>query len=353
MFQKRTTIVIGAGASQEVGLPIGSELKDKIKSILNITFDQFGMHHKSGSYEIYSVLRTIAQEKNEQNKINDYIKACWEIRDSMSQAISIDNYIDARKDNKLIELCGKIAIAEAILKAEKLSSLYIDPNNIYNKIDFDRIKNTWYNSFFQLITENCSAKSLQSRLSCITLVVFNYDRCIEQFLFHSLQNYYRISKEEAKILVNSINIYHPYGSLGKLKSLDDDGIDFGAEVNDLVLKKIYHEIKTFTEGTNPDSSEIVNIRDAIASCEILLFLGFSYQKQNLRLIKPINDEKYRDKITMCFGTSYGISESSTNRLFDELATFSNLSKERIYLNKSKCVDLFHEYWRDLSWDEND
>lgn len=349
MFQKKTTIVIGAGASKEVGLPIGNELKSIISSKLDIKFDDYGTNQESGSYEILSAIRSIARSNNEQN-LKSYIDACWKIRDAMPMAISIDNFIDAHRGDKVIELCGKLAIASSILEAESNSSLYIDRSNIYNKINFGSIEKTWFNSFLQLITENCSAEDLDSRLSTITLIIFNYDRCIEHYLYHALQNYYSISKERASDLINRIEIYHPYGSLGDLPLFNSNGIEFGTNGHTEVLKEISSKLKTFTEGTDPNSSEIVEIRKAVASCDILLFLGFSYQKQNLKLIKPIKEEQNSSVSSICYGTSLGLSHSSRERIVDELSSFSNLSKENISLENMTCARLFHEYWWGLSWD---
>jgi hypothetical protein len=38
-----------------------------------------------------------------------------------------------------------------------------------------------------LLTENCVVQQLDDRLSCISLIVFNYDRCIEH-LVDSIRN---------------------------------------------------------------------------------------------------------------------------------------------------------------------
>jgi hypothetical protein len=349
VFQKKTTIVIGAGASKEVGLPVGSELKNIISSDLDIKFDDFGREQKTGSHQIYSAITSIARMNNERTT-REYIDACWKISNAMPQAISIDNFIDAHKGDAKIELCGKLAIASSILKAEKSSDLFIDQSNVYNKIDFTRTQKTWFNSFFQLITENCTADNLASRLSSITLIIFNYDRCIEQFLYHALQNYYPINKTRAKELVNLIEIYHPYGSIGNLPCLADGGVDYGAEVYTSILLDVYKKIKTFTEGTDPDSSPIQKIRKSIADCEILIFLGFSYQKQNLRLIKPTKEELEYSVSSKCYGTSLGLSKSSVVSIIDELSDFSNLSKENIFISDIDCTRLFYEHWRSLSWD---
>jgi len=49
MVSKKTTYVIGASASKEANLPVGSELKDKIARLLDIKYD---FHQVSGDHLI-------------------------------------------------------------------------------------------------------------------------------------------------------------------------------------------------------------------------------------------------------------------------------------------------------------
>lgn len=346
MFQRKTTIVIGAGASKEVNLPTGKELKDRIAKILDIRFKHFDQ--VSGSYEIYEAIKSIANNEVPKSDSNHYLRDAWVIHDALPQAISIDNYIDAHQGNSKIEICGKLAIAESILNAERNSNLFF--KHPQNNIDFSAIENTWFNSFMQLLTENCRITDIEQRLSTISLVIFNYDRCVEHFLFNALQNYYRISPDHAKNLLLRVNFFHPYGSIGDLPWMDNNGVSFGEKVSGHNLINIISKIKTFTEGTDPGSSQIKEIRRAIAESEILVFLGFAYHKQNLKLIKPTKEELESMPKTFCYGTSVGISGSDTKRIADELADFANLSEDRIALNNVDCARLFHEHWRSFSWD---
>src|SRR2546430_5733417 len=108
-----------------------------------------------------------------------YYQASLLIRRAMPQVTSIDNFIDMHRADKRVGLCGKLAIAQCILQAERQSLLKVDPGNIYNTIDFIRAGGTWFNRFVQLLTQNCTADDLADRLKTITFIVFNYDRCIE------------------------------------------------------------------------------------------------------------------------------------------------------------------------------
>jgi hypothetical protein len=109
-----------------------------------------------------------------------------------------------------------LAIVRSILSAERNSLLYFEQIGPKSKMDFNKLTDTWYISFFQLLTENCTKEDLEERFKQVKLIVFNYDRCIEHFIYYALQNYYRLSNIEASELMEYLEIYHPYGVVGTL-----------------------------------------------------------------------------------------------------------------------------------------
>ena len=208
MHPKKTVIVVGAGASQEAGLPTSVELNISIARDLDIRFKL--VEQNSGDRTIAAALQSRFRD------INPHLHACWKIRDALPQAISIDNFIESHRRDEKIGFCGKLAIVRSILVAEKRSLLYVDPSNTDNTLKYMSLEKTWFNAFWQRISENCQAEELRERFLSIALIVFNYDRCIEQYLYHSIQNYYGLSADSAASLVNAMEIYHPYGMVGSL-----------------------------------------------------------------------------------------------------------------------------------------
>ena len=90
---------------------------------------------------------------------------------------------------------------------------------------------------------------LKERFKSITLIIFNYDRCIEHFIYYALQNYYRLSGSESAELIKCINMYHPYGDVGTLPWVNQNGaMEFGTEPRSKQLLELVKKIKTFTEG---------------------------------------------------------------------------------------------------------
>src|SRR5215469_9951144 len=124
MFKSKTVFIVGAGASQEAGLPTGAQLKDIIAEKLNITYLNdfaFGTPD-AGDEEIAFALSVYARETG--GDFSSYLHEAWKIRDAMPQAISIDNYIDTHSMNHSLVLCGKLGIVRSIIEAERKSKLF-------------------------------------------------------------------------------------------------------------------------------------------------------------------------------------------------------------------------------------
>src|ERR1051325_2787720 len=117
----QTVIILGAGASSEVGLPVGDGLKQQIADMLDIRFDYSDL--KSGDVDIVEAVRIHIKPERD---ANPHWQAARRIAMAMPQAISIDNFIDAHKGDAKIEICGKLAIVRSILRAEKQCALFRD-----------------------------------------------------------------------------------------------------------------------------------------------------------------------------------------------------------------------------------
>lgn len=349
MFEKTTFVIVGAGASNEANLPTGSELRTRVGSLLDIRFDFSQL--KSGDPLLCEALRVSAsREVPSSRDINPFLHEAWHIRDAIPQAISIDNFLDSQQGNSRLERCGKLAIVRSILEGERQSTLYVDPFGRVRHPNYAALEGTWYDSFFKLLTEGCRVSDVAHRLSLVTLVVFNYDRCVEHFLYLALQNYYRINGEQAAELLRNIRVFHPYGSVGPLPwHAKSGGIAFGDEPTPTALFDLSNGIKTFTEGTDPDSSEIRELRERLRRARIVLFLGFAYHRQNLELLKP--DGKVHDDADQVkyFGTASGLSRSDCDVVTEGLVKLAGASHANIVLrNDLKCAPFFSEYWRSLA-----
>ncbi|WPG36731.1 hypothetical protein [Variovorax sp. EBFNA2] len=339
-----TVFVLGAGASFEAGLPVGAELKNRIAKLIDIRFSG-GHHDHTGDYAVMEAFRSYGRENR--IDVNNLLRAAWGIRDAMPQAISIDNFLDAHRGNILIEIAGKIAITRAILAAESKSKLYV--NRVNSQLNFGNLDGTWYNKFFQVLTENCRLDDMPERISAVSIISFNYDRCLRHFLLHSMQNYYQASRQKIEPIINKLEILYPYGSVGVLPEIEknhENETPFGEELHGSNLLAIASKIKTFTEGTDEAASEIIRIRQVMQQSSRIFFLGFAFHPLNMELLAPKGTAS-EDQMQRVVGTAFGLSNSDIEVISDDLNDRLG-SPLQITLPSITCSDLFSQYSRTLS-----
>ena len=348
--RKSLVLVVGAGASKEVNLPVGEELKKAIVSTLGFRVENH-VRVVGGDQRIVDVFKHLAQQPgNRQGDINPYLKAAVLIRNAMPQAQSIDNFIDSHRSDPYIRQCGKLAIVSCILKAEATSSLRVDRSNIYNRIKFTEVTDTWFNGLFQLIVQSCQRDEVPDRLRKIAIISFNYDRCLEHFLHGALQNYYSMSSDQATETLRALDIFHPYGTVGPLPwTHSSTWVEYGGEPNYAQLATLATQIRTFTEGTDEKASKIVSIRSSLWSAERIAFLGFAFHPLNLELLygPKVNQAQRNDRLV--YATALGLSDSDVRLIVGDLAFQGGYRPKNISLHMSLTASqLFREYSRSLS-----
>ena len=345
---KFITFVLGAGASFEVDMPTGYGLRAKIASSLSFKVDDF-RRIGGGDDKLREAIHQISQRQGSEGTRGGHLTAANLIRAGMQQAPSIDNFIDSHGSNPQVAEVGKLAIASEILKAERASKLYISPTNAYNKLKFEAVANTWFNAFFQLLTLNAQEEDLPERLKQVQVVTFNYDRTLEHYLFHSIQNYYGCSPEKSAEILANLTVLHPYGKVGSLPWQNSGtGVLFGGDMHSSALIQVSTLLRTFTEGTSESESQINDIRAAVNEAEIVAFLGFAYHELNLELLfGPAKDAPVRSEKQL-YGTAMGISESNKNVIASELANLGKYYPSKITLRCDlSAAQLLPEYSRTL------
>jgi hypothetical protein len=116
--------------------------------------------------------------------------------------------------------------------------------------------------------------------------VFNYDRCLEYFLENALQLFYDITRDEAHTVIDTIQIFHPYGLVADLPRMQNGvvrGMPFGAASANYVA--LSQNIKIYTE-QHAASDVLKIIAEALLWADQIAFLGFGYHEQNLDLLTP-------------------------------------------------------------------
>lgn len=334
MIRSRVTFVVGAGASKEVGLPVGTDLKDRIAKKLNLKFD-FGSVVQ-GDPEVGQLVAT-------RPNAGAFHEGAKQIRDAMPQAISIDNYLDARQDNQPLVECGKWTIAKCILEAERKSDIYFSPPDSLN---FKRVATTWYNSLFQLLTQDVRRDGLGEIFDCVDIISFNYDRCIEHYLYHALANYYRLDPPDAFAVMRKLRVIHPYGKVGDLPwEAGEMPVGYGATVSSSELEEIALRLRTFTEQVE-DEDAVDRIRTAVAKSETVIFLGFAFHSQNMSLLAPGSQTTIRS----AFATAFEMSASNQAVVANRIRTMARKQPVQLspVVQELACSALFSHNWLGLS-----
>lgn len=346
MARTKTLFVLGAGASVEVGLPLGAELTRTIASLVDIKFEN-GHIQTSGDKDIVEALRTLVRlPGNNPGDFNPYISAGREIAKAMPLAMSIDNYLDAHRSNKPLVACGKLGIVTAILQAERTSKL-IFPFDQLSPSDFNQASTSWFMQLWRLMAEGISKEAIDAVTENISFVVFNYDRCLEHFLVRAAQHHFTLGRQDAQQLISKIPIVHPYGSISRLPGFggESNGIDYGERVHGSKLLHASQQIRTFTERIE-DPGELRRIRGLVEDAERIVFLGFAFHKPNMELLRP--EESPHAKAV--FATTKGVSDSDRNviaaQVREILGDAARASK--IEIAPKTCAELFADYWRSLS-----
>jgi hypothetical protein len=362
---KKIVYVIGAGASKEIRLPLGDELKERIYKLLDfpssiLVTNGFGFYEGEIAFDKdnAAIFRIFMSQTNEYKRLC-FFKSASEIIQGLAASTSIDDYLEATKENENgdnLVYCSKLAIISAILNAEKDSCLYVDTNNSYNTLDLKELDKSWYAKFFSTLVQGCDAKDefkkLRERLNNLTLIIFNYDRCIEQYLYHAFQYRYGISDKESASLISEITIIHPYGDVGKLPfqspKKDIQTMDYGGEYSSNHLTELTKRIFTFSDRKKEDD-EIKKMRKNFFNADKIIFLGFAFHEQNLKLFKSDRHQNISSVKPECFLNVFGVSRSNQEVIKSDLAdiTSNHCPKNS---HDEKCEEFFNEFSRLLRFD---
>jgi hypothetical protein len=186
-----------------------------------------------------------------------------------------------------VNIAGKLAIVQSILEAETDCDLYRENGNWKNN---GKVANSWFPELFYIMQDGVGrADDIRKIFSNVSFITFNYDRCLEHYLYYTIMGLYRLGEQEAAEIMASLDIYRPYGQVGSLNwerkgmtKVAFGGRDYGA------IEVLAEEIKTFNERIE-DQVILQNIRGTINKAERIVFLGFHYHKQNMDLLTITDD----------------------------------------------------------------
>ena len=333
MIDKKTVLILGAGASMPYGYPSGFELRTKIYSEFNSKYRQCLAKQADfiqRQMEMDYYIKTIKQEDPK-----DFVD---KFRDSN---ISIDLFLSL---NKIHELVGKKAIALSILRYEGISS--------FNDISIPE-KDNWYKFLLNKIAGDLTKKEDYKNISNnnISIITFNYDRSLEYFLYTSLSSMFgEVDNAEIIKELKKIKIVHLYGQVANLKWQDNDNYlahlinkSEGDIFKTINLEYISQNIKVIYEERG--SEELQDAQKMIKEAKRIYFLGFSYAKENLEVLDFSNLHNYKQKI---YGTALDMHENEILDIKRKLSpsdlTIDKLNPKNMLIENTDTLTLLKKYF---------
>jgi hypothetical protein len=339
MLRKKTLLILGAGASFDFGMPLGRDLAGHIARKVDIRF-QDGYQMTSGDAVIMEALRHTARQRNED--VNDYLHAGWRVRDGIDFTRSIDSFLHKHENEPKLQLCAKLAIAQIIAEHERNSSLYVDDrraDSVFSRDD--DVKGSWLGRLFYVLQEGVSRLQLDSLLKNLMVIDFNYDRCFEHFLLHTVRRTYgRPETEISDFLRAALKIVHPYGLIGELPWKISDGVKYGADqyIHHTDLLRMASGIQTFNEEMS--SNAIVSaVRGMIAEAERICFLGYHFHEPNMKLLSGAK----RMANPHVYATVLKRSDGAVGLIRQSIATSFGIPDGMITTKNVDCTGFFDEF----------
>lgn len=104
---------------------------------------------------------------------------------------------------------GKAAIAYQIAKAESDSFL---SQALLNQDAEKKCDATWAHTFLKIAMAGARSEDFETYFSKVTVIDFNYDRVLKQYLYSALQRLYGLAPVDAAQCLKQLNVIPPYGS---------------------------------------------------------------------------------------------------------------------------------------------
>jgi hypothetical protein len=342
MYREKTLFVVGAGASHEVGLSLGTGLVSKIASAL--AYKQTINGFTGGDDAIRRTLMNFAG----QGKAGALLLKASAMAQRLPYADSIDSFLNDFKDETDLATTGKIAIAHIISTEERRSAISVNRDNIYNGMNSsEQLNASWLPKFFGLLKSDIGASNIDALFDNVSIVCFNYDRCIEQYLYYAIRSYYNFSPQQAITLLRRLKIVRPYGSIGAFAlDLDLHHTNFGFNFSDAGLIETSKVIRTVYERQGESSEDV---RDLVDAANQIVFLGFGFLPLNLKMLRP--SVSRASNMPAVYATAFGMPNQARQELIGRIvktlilgSSPSSTQTDRIELQlQMKCRELLDSY----------
>ena len=234
MIKTRTVLILGAGASQPYGFPVGYEL------FAMICNGKFGLPDDDRRVKLIAQQTTSFQEELKR-----------------SGQTSVDAFLERRDD--LVPV-GKYLIAATLIPFESEGTLFETP--------LKGLGQRWYRHLFGAL----NAPPGEFGNNALSVITFNYDRSLEHFLATALSKNYQAGRVGEEL--RKIPIIHVHGSLGEYGHGRMYSPRLVAVSEATTSIRIVHE-----------AVELQPAHQLLSQAEQVIFLGFGYGEKNIERLQ--------------------------------------------------------------------
>jgi hypothetical protein len=235
--------------------------------------------------------------------------------------------LEVRED--LIDV-GKSYIARSLLEYEGRA-----------RTSTDEGKGAWYRTLWSIFAKNSID---EFRSTPLTIITFNYDRSIEHALVSSLKSRFKgATDEDCARALDAVGPIHLHGRLGGFPGFGagDSNVSYGGDndgITDDEVIKASNEIQIIHEA-NPQGEAFVKARDAIAKANRVIFLGFSYARQNVERLRLTDCMHPSTDVYLC---ATGFTQQQQSHLLRPMFAQWN-STVRFGQDNEDIVEFFRHY----------
>jgi len=252
MISRPTVLILGAGASNPYGFPLGIGLRARVCAFLGTP----GGTAETGRFS------------DAQYDLRELIEF-WQALQH-SGYTSVDWFLE--ENPQFIEV-GKASIAAALIPFENPARLF-PPNAPHEH---------WYELLVNILDSPRGAFT-KNRLSIVT---FNYDRSLEYYLLRVLETR-RGSLEQAKEELRTLDVIHVHGALGDLAPMVTGGREYSPELEPAAIRAAADQIVVVSE-ISEEADEFVVAANILANAERIVFLGFGFHPPSVRRLAVFNE----------------------------------------------------------------
>jgi hypothetical protein len=195
--------------------------------------------------------------------------------------ITLDEFLESKDNSLQYRNLAKLAIAQVLIP-------YEDENTLIELQD-------WYQKLFEKMKVTVG-KFHENKAAFIS---FNYDRSLEQYLFHKLQLSQVGKISECEEAMKKLKFVHVYGKLGDLPWQNHEGRPYKKTYTQDELLKASKGIMT----TYEQSQNLEIFENLFRNAKRILFLGFGFDGFNL---EQLNLLPWINKTKLITGTAFGL-----------------------------------------------